>query len=161
MGVCVDPDLSDAEVKTHARDFSLKFPIARDRHGAFARKLGAKVTPEAFVIDAEGKVRYHGRIDDQFVARRKRNVNPSSSELKDAIAAVLSGKEVKAPYVEAVGCPMPEVPRPRPADVLQGRGADPPEELPGMPSARPGRSVPAGDLRPGAQACVRHRRGRR
>ena len=41
IGVCVDPDLSDADVKTHARDFGLKFPVVRDRHGALARKLGA------------------------------------------------------------------------------------------------------------------------
>ena len=46
------------------------------------------MTPEAFVIDAEGQVRYHGRIDDQFAARRKRNANPAANELKDAIAAL-------------------------------------------------------------------------
>ncbi len=109
LGVCVDPDLSDSEVEAHARDFGLKLPVVRDRQGSIARKLGAKVTPEAFVIDSDGKVRYHGRIDDQFAARQKRNANASESELKDAIAAVLNGKEVKAQQVEAVGCPLPEV----------------------------------------------------
>ncbi len=109
LGVCVDPDLSDSEVETHARDFQLKFPVTRDRSGTLARKLGAKMTPEAFVIDADDKIRYHGRIDDQFVSRRKRNANPSGAELKDAITAVLNGKEVKTPEVEAVGCPLPEV----------------------------------------------------
>jgi len=59
VGICVDPDLSDADVKAHARDFNLKFPVVRDRHGAFARKIGATMTPEAFVIDAKGHVRYH------------------------------------------------------------------------------------------------------
>jgi mono/diheme cytochrome c family protein len=110
LGVCVDPDMSDSEVATHAHDFSLKFPVVHDRHGSLARKLGAKVTPEAFVIDSDSKIRYHGRIDDQFVARRKRNANPSGSELKDAIVAILSGKAVTNEYVEAVGCPLPEVP---------------------------------------------------
>ena len=109
LGVCVDPDLSDSEVQTHARDFALKFPVVRDRRGVLARKIGAKVTPETFVIDDEGNVRYHGRIDDQFIARRKRNANPSGTELKDAIAAVLNGKAVRTPEVEAVGCPLPEV----------------------------------------------------
>ncbi len=147
---------------THSRDFGLKFPVVRDKHGSLARKLGAKVTPEAFVIDDAGQVRYHGRIDDQFAARQKRNANPSENELKDAIAAVLNGKEVAKPFVEAVGCPLPEVPRRgRSADLLQGRGADPSEELPGVPPAGPGRAVSAGDLRPGAQAGGRHRRGRR
>lgn len=107
-GVCVDPDLSDADVKTHARDFGLKFPVARDRFGTLARKLGATMTPEAFVVDAEGRVRYHGRIDDQFAARRVRNANPTGAGLKDAIAAILKGEEVKVPHVPAVGCPIPE-----------------------------------------------------
>jgi hypothetical protein len=106
----MDPDLSDAEVRTHARDFKLTFRIARDRRGAFARRVGATVTPEAFLFDSEGKVRYHGRIDDQFVARRVRNATPAGSELKDAIDAVLAGKPVAAPFVEAVGCPIPEAP---------------------------------------------------
>ena len=62
------------------------------------------------MIDSGGKIRYHGRIDDQFVARRVRNATPGTSELKDALEAVLAGKEVARPYVEAVGCPIPEAP---------------------------------------------------
>jgi len=46
------------------------------------------------VIDHEGEVRYHGRIDDQFAERRKRNVNPTANDLKDALSALLSGKDV-------------------------------------------------------------------
>ncbi len=110
VGVCVDPDLSDSEVRTHSQDFRLKLRVARDRYGWFARKIGATMTPEAFVLDDKGQVRYHGRIDDQYVARRVRNAAPSGSELKDAIAAVLGGKEVAAPHVAAIGCPIPEAP---------------------------------------------------
>jgi mono/diheme cytochrome c family protein len=107
LGICVDPDLTDQDVATHARDFALKFTPIHDRSGAFARKLGATMTPEAFVIDHEGKLRYHGRIDDQFVARRTRKGVPSEHDLKDAIDALLSGKEVKVAHVAAVGCPIP------------------------------------------------------
>ena len=66
------------------------------------------MTPEAFVVDAKGHVRYHGRIDDQFAKRGVRNANPSGNELKDAITALLKGDEVKAAHVAAVGCPIPE-----------------------------------------------------
>ena len=107
VGVCVDPDLSVADVQAHAKDFGLKFPVACDHDGALAAKLGAKVTPEAFVIDAEGRVRYHGRIDDQFAARQQRNANPTTRELHDAIAAVLAGRAVASENVPAVGCPIP------------------------------------------------------
>src|SRR5205823_4360719 len=91
--------------------FGLKFPVARDRHGALAAKLGAAVTPEAFVIDAQGEVRYHGRIDDQFAGRQKPNANPGTHELRDAIAAVLDGRDVPVKWVKAVGCPIPEPPK--------------------------------------------------
>ena len=109
VGVCIDPDLSDSDVAAHAREFGLKFAVARDSQGKLARKLGAKVTPEAFVIDDQGKTRYHGRIDDQFAARRKANANPATHELRDALALLLDGKEIAVPFVEAVGCPLPKV----------------------------------------------------
>jgi thiol-disulfide isomerase/thioredoxin/mono/diheme cytochrome c family protein len=108
VGVCVDPDLSNADVVAHLKDFGFKFPVVRDRHGKLARQLGASVTPEAFVLDPQRKVRYHGRIDDQFADRRKPNANRSSHELRDAVAAVLAGGKVAVEHVEAVGCPIPE-----------------------------------------------------
>jgi mono/diheme cytochrome c family protein len=111
VGVCVDPDLTDKEIAQHAREYRLAFPIVRDRQGALARQLGVKVTPEAVVVDGQDHVRYRGRIDDQFAARQKRNANPASHELREAIAAVLSGKPVDAAIVQAVGCPLPEPPK--------------------------------------------------
>jgi hypothetical protein len=112
VGVCVDPELSDADIRAHARDFGLKFPVVRDRNGALTAKLGATVTPEAFVIDDQGRVRYHGRIDDQFAGRREPNANPVTHDLRDAIAAVLAGREPAAAHVEAIGCPVPEREKP-------------------------------------------------
>ena len=66
------------------------------------------MVPEAFVIDAQNRLRYHGRIDDQFATRGVRNANPAGNELKEAIAAVLKRAEVKTPYAAVVGCPLPE-----------------------------------------------------
>jgi mono/diheme cytochrome c family protein/peroxiredoxin len=111
VGVCVDPDLSSADVSAHAKEFGLKFPVVHDRLGTLAMRLGAKVTPEAFVIDDQGDVRYHGRIDDQYAARRQRRANSTSHELLDAIGDVLAGRKVANPHVEAVGCPMPARPK--------------------------------------------------
>jgi hypothetical protein len=112
VGICVDPDLSDVDVRSHARDFGLRYPVVRDRHSVFARKLGATMVPEAFVIDGQNRIRYHGRIDDQFARRGVRNAHPAGTELKDAISAVLSGAAVKESFVAAVGCPLPEPRKP-------------------------------------------------
>ena len=108
FGVCVDPDASADDLATHAREYAFKPIVAVDRKGRLARRLGATVTPEAFVIDDRGRLRYHGRIDDQFAARGVRNAAPGEGELRPAIASVLAGGEVKDPFVQAVGCPLPE-----------------------------------------------------
>jgi thiol-disulfide isomerase/thioredoxin len=107
-GIFVDAGMSDKDVTAHAREFQLKFPVVRDPRSATAKQLGATVSPEAFVLDEQGRVRYHGRIDDQYAARLQRNNRPKTRELRDAIAAVLAGREVANPFVEAVGCPLPE-----------------------------------------------------
>ncbi|AMV38890.1 redoxin domain-containing protein [Planctomyces sp. SH-PL62] len=112
IGVCVDPDASEAELAEHATEYDLKLAIAVDRSGRLARRLGATITPEAFVIDDAGRVRYHGRIDDQFAGRGVRKANPGEGDLKPALAAVLAGQEVKTPYVKPIGCPLPEPPAP-------------------------------------------------
>jgi len=114
LGVCVDPDLADADVAAHAKDFDLKFPVVRDRDGAAARALGAKVTPEAVVLDDRGRVRYLGRVDDQFAGRQKPNANPATHELRDALTAVIEGRTVAVDRVPAVGCPIPEPPQSNP-----------------------------------------------
>jgi hypothetical protein len=112
VGACVDPDLTDADVASHAKDFHLAFPVVRDREGTLATRLGASVTPEAFVIDDEGRIRYHGRIDDQFADRQKPNANTATHELRDALLAVLDGRQPALASVEAVGCPIPEFTKP-------------------------------------------------
>jgi hypothetical protein len=108
VGVFVDPDLTRARLAAHAAEYHLTFPVARDPGLALARHFKATVTPEAFVLDDAGRVRYRGRIDDAFAARAKRNAAPRTHELRDAVAAVLDGRPVDRPEVKAVGCPLPE-----------------------------------------------------
>ncbi len=110
IGLCVDPDKNDNDLREHSHEYSLKFPVAGDRSLKQANAYGIHVTPEAVVIDHQGKVRYRGRIDDRYAARQKRNVNSKTHELQDAVTAVLNGKAVEKPEVEAVGCPLPKLP---------------------------------------------------
>ena len=111
------------------------------------------------MIDAAGKIRYHGRIDDQFVARRKRNANPSASELKDAITRGPERERSQSAGGRGRRLSIARDSRSRvAANLLQGRGADSSEKLPGMPSAGAGGSIPARDVRPGEKARLRYRR---
>lgn len=109
-GVCVDPDATDEEVARHAREFGLEMPIVRDRTGELTRRFGVTVAPEAFVLVGAGRLAYRGRIDDQFATRGQRRSSAPSPDLRDAIRAVLDGREPLVARLEPVGCPVPERP---------------------------------------------------
>jgi hypothetical protein len=82
------------------------FPIYLDPKGHAARALCARVTPEAFVLDARLVLRYAGRIDDRYTARLKEKARANSFDLADALADVVAGKAVRTPYTQALGCPL-------------------------------------------------------
>jgi thiol-disulfide isomerase/thioredoxin len=95
---------SQAEVEDHARNVGFPFLVSKDANNVMADRLGAEYTPESFVIDREGVVRYHGRIDDaQNPARVRHN------SLRLAIDAVLAGRDVPAPETKAFGCTIKRV----------------------------------------------------
>jgi len=100
------------EIAEHARKHETPFPVLKDAGNVVADAFGARRTPEAFVLDEKRVVRYQGRIDDQYGIGVQR-ARPTRQELRDAIEAVLAGKEVPTPAVAAEGCIIGRVARPR------------------------------------------------
>jgi peroxiredoxin len=97
----VNSNVSEAadEIKAHAIANKLTFPILKDPGNKIADRLGASKTPEAYVLDANNKLVYHGRIDN---SRDAAGVN--SSELRDALEALLNGKPIEKTTAMAFGC---------------------------------------------------------
>lgn len=93
-----------SEVRQHAKDVGFEFPVYKDPRNVAADRLGATVTPESFVIDSGGDIRYHGQIDDNRNAARVRI--PS---LRLALDAVLGGKPVELRETKAFGCTIKRV----------------------------------------------------
>jgi peroxiredoxin len=91
------------EMLGYARNHGIEFPLLKDAGARVADQFGATRTPEAFVLDAQGVVQYHGRIDDQYGVGAARNA-ATHSELIDAIKAVLANEPVPTPVTSAVGC---------------------------------------------------------
>src|SRR5215211_2619916 len=88
-----------AEVKSHAAGKGLTFAILKDPNNKVADRFGAQATPEAYLLDASGKLVYRGRIDNS------RNGDAiTNTELRDAMEATLAGKPVEKAEVKAFGC---------------------------------------------------------
>ena len=88
-----------AAVKAHAAEHNLTFTILKDPSNKIADKLGASVTPEAYFLDANNKLLYHGRIDN---ARDAAQVE--TPDLRNALDATLAGKAVEKTEAKAFGC---------------------------------------------------------
>ncbi len=93
-----------AAVKGHAEAFSYGLPVVLDTVRALADTARATVTPEAAVFDGEGRLRYHGRIDDRYSDFGVDRPVATTHDLDEALAAVLDGRPVTRPHAPAVGC---------------------------------------------------------
>ena len=86
-------------MKAHAAEKHLTFPILKDTGNKLADTLGATRTPEAYFLDTNNKLLYHGRIDN---SRDLTQVN--ASELREALDLTLAGKPVAKTTANAFGC---------------------------------------------------------
>src|SRR6185295_3145946 len=89
------------EMTTRAEYRHLTYPYLYDGDAQTVSKaFGVLATPQIFVFDKDRKLRYEGRIDD--------NANESSAtshDARDAIDALLSGRNIKTAHTQATGCP--------------------------------------------------------
>jgi peroxiredoxin len=104
FGVISDRSVTRAAASKHVAEFQLKFPVLFDASGELAGALKPSHTPEAFVIDRDGRLAYRGRIDDLYADLGKKRTAPSRHDLVDAVAAVIASQPVATPRTEPVGC---------------------------------------------------------
>ena len=90
---------ADRNVKA-ITDFKIDGPVLLDESGEVGHMYNAKRTPEMYVIDAEGVLRYHGAIDNAQGARGPGDVN----YVRAALQSVLAGETVATPETKAYGC---------------------------------------------------------
>jgi len=112
--IAIDSNQQDSitELTGFAARHKLTFPILKDPDNKVADLFDAKRTPEAYLLDSEGVVRYYGRIDDQYGQHLAENgkrisyqhTEPRRKDLAIAIEETLAGKSISEPLTEAVGC---------------------------------------------------------
>ena len=103
VGINANVQDSITEIAAYARIHELNFPILKDVGNRFADAVGAVRTPEVFVLDQQRTVRYWGRIDDQYGVGYVRD-EPKQHDMREAIQALLEGKDVSVPVTQSVGC---------------------------------------------------------
>ncbi len=92
-------DSFDGMIK-RSKEKKYNFPYLRDETQEIATAYGATHTPEIFLFDEQRKLRYHGKIDDNWKEPDKVKYN----YLRDAIIEVLEGREVSIPETFSIGC---------------------------------------------------------
>jgi peroxiredoxin len=90
---------SYAEMQKRSKDLGFTFPYVVDATSDVALAFGATRTPEAFLFDKDGKLVYHGAIDDSKEADQV-----SKHFLQDAVDAAVAGRAVPVAETKFVGC---------------------------------------------------------
>jgi len=105
VGVCANdplsyPDDAPARLLERWREKGYGFPYCVDESQAVARAFDAVCTPDLFVYDADRRLAYHGRIDDNWKEPEK----VTRRELAAALDMLLDGRRPSDRQHPAMGC---------------------------------------------------------
>lgn len=92
-------DDSFASMQQYAKKQGYQWYYTVDEKSQLADAFGANRTPECFLFNKEGKLVYHGAIDDNPAA-----ASGTRAHLKEAINEMLGNKEVSVKTSRSVGC---------------------------------------------------------
>ena len=94
---------SIADLQHYVKAHGIDFALLKDHGNRVADQFQAERTPEVFLLDAGFRVRYRGRIDDQYIPGVARK-EPTRHDLKEALQELLDRKPVSVPRTNAAGC---------------------------------------------------------
>ncbi|KIC90130.1 thioredoxin family protein [Flavihumibacter sp. ZG627] len=87
-------------MQAYAKKQGYNWPYAIDSNNELADAFGAARTPEVFLFNGDGKLVYHGAIDDSPADESK----ISRIHLREAINETIAGKDVSVKETRSVGC---------------------------------------------------------
>jgi hypothetical protein len=86
-------------MQQRVREEDWPLPYLYDESQEVARDYGAKVTPDVFVVDPDGVLRYRGAPDSDYGDPSQRG-----AWLRAAVDAVLDDRDPEPAETEPVGC---------------------------------------------------------
>ncbi len=81
------------------KDWKIAYPILLDESGTVGKAYGAKRTPEMFIVTPDGKIAYHGAIDDD-----KGGGVGKVNYVTKALDEILAKSNVTTAKTEPYGC---------------------------------------------------------
>ncbi|MBI4750034.1 MAG: sulfite exporter TauE/SafE family protein [Acidobacteria bacterium] len=100
LGMNPNGNEPEAEIRDHQRKKPFVFPVTIDADQHISDVIKAKCMTETFLIDANGLLRYHGRIDDNIYYPQ----DVTDHTLENALNVVLGGKPQLLTSQVAMGC---------------------------------------------------------
>ena len=88
------------DMKDYGKDNNYSWSYVVDKNSEMADAFGANRTPECFLFDKDGKLVYHGAIDDNSGGADE----VTRKHLRIAIDESVDGKEVSKKETKSVGC---------------------------------------------------------
>jgi peroxiredoxin len=86
------------------KKYSIQFTLLTDKDKSTVKLLGAKITPEVFLMDENRAVVYRGAIDDWAISLGKQRTNVTQHYLDDAVQSQLNHVILRVKQTKAVGC---------------------------------------------------------
>lgn len=94
----VSDSFDDMKIRAEYRQFN--FPYLYDGETqSVSRAYGPKATPHLFIFDKQRKLRYEGRVDNS-----QRESLVKTQDARNALDALLAGREVPVPHTGVFGC---------------------------------------------------------
>jgi len=94
------PEDSPEEMRKLINTLKIKFPYLVDDTQKIAKEFKAQCTPDIYLLDNEGKLVYHGRIDDNWQDEHA----VTSHELLAAVNALANALPIDQDQKPSMGC---------------------------------------------------------
>lgn len=108
MAISSNAHESIDQIRTHAREYQIAFPVLRDEGNRLADQLRVDRVAEILVVDAARKLRYRGAVDDQYARGASRD-HPIRHYLAAALDDVLARRNVRVAVTPVITCPIDRV----------------------------------------------------
>lgn len=105
IGVFPNFSSKKKQIDAFKEKYQIKYALQSDYFRSITEQFQATITPEVVVFDeSQNTILYRGRIDNTFFRVGKRRRVTTTSELEDALEAIVQDEEILITSTQPIGC---------------------------------------------------------